>query len=71
MSEPKRAVKPPGRWFARARPDLPDAADLGTSFGLDLSLDPLALEDAAPSPVANRCGRSWVQRLTSRTTVGR
>jgi hypothetical protein len=59
----------PHRWFQAWRADeVPpklDPADLGTAFGLDLSLDELAHEPApVPPPVARRPG--WVSRLAGR-----
>ena len=60
------AAKPPS-WFhswrstARPAPDT-DPADLGTAFGLDLSLS-----EAAHPPAAGSEGRpGWVQRLAER-----
>jgi hypothetical protein len=59
---------PPNRWFsgwrAAQRPAQDDPADLGTAFGLDLSLNELHHETAPPSPEASRPG--WMQRLASR-----
>ncbi len=57
----------PQRWFsswratARPAPDT-DPADLGTAFGLDLSLSELA--PLPPAPDERRPG--WVQRLADR-----
>ncbi len=57
----------PNRWFTgwrfAERAPQDDPADLGTAFGLDMSLDPDWAEPAAP-PVARPPG--WVQRLTAR-----
>jgi hypothetical protein len=59
---------PPNRWFsgwrAAERPAAIDPADLGTAFGLDLSLNELNHEPAPHSPEAGR--RGWMQRLASR-----
>ena len=59
---------PSHRWFAgwRAaqRPAQDDPADLGTAFGLDLSLRELVHEPLPPEPVARRPG--WVARLAAR-----
>lgn len=58
---------PPQRWFApwRARhPASVDAADHGTAFGLDMSLDDDPPE-AAPAPVLDR-RPGWVRRLARR-----
>jgi hypothetical protein len=58
------------RWFglrrAVGRPAQDDPADLGTAFGLDLSLSQLP-DDAArtpPAPLRDRDG--WMQRLRAR-----
>jgi hypothetical protein len=66
MSDPK-AVDPQ-RWFSiwrsadRPAPDT-DPADLGTAFGLEMSM--LEVPAEAPSPPA--AGRTaWVRRLTTR-----
>lgn len=59
---------PSPRWFAgwRAsqRPAAVDPADLGTAFGLDLSLNELQHEPPAPDPAAQRPG--WMRRLATR-----
>jgi hypothetical protein len=57
------------RMLARSAPAKPDAADLGTSFGLELSLDEAAA-DAADAPRAPAMP-AWVQRLTSRPKAAR
>ena len=53
------------RWFAawRSTPRVQedDPADMGTAFGLDLSLNLLPHE--AEDAVAERSGPSWLQRL--------
>jgi hypothetical protein len=57
-----KAAAPP-RWYApwRAEPRVEqDAADLGTAFGLDLSLDEGASALDAPAPRA--AGRRWMPR---------
>ena len=57
----------PTRWYhtwrssARPAPD-DDPADLGTAFGLDLSLPDVDTPPAAVSRPAHRTG--WMQRLT-------
>lgn len=57
----------PHRWFSgwrvakRARQD--DPADLGTAFGLDMSLDPDWIQ---PPPMVGARPSGWVQRLTAR-----
>ena len=59
----------PRRWFSgwrtREAPDVDDPADMGTAFGLDLSLNELPHEAAA---AAGADGQSpgWMQRLTGR-----
>ncbi len=57
----------PHRWFtgwrAAPRPVEDDPADLGTAFGLDLSMLPPAAE---PPPEATRPAQGWVQRMTAR-----
>jgi hypothetical protein len=60
---------PPQRWFtgwrSPAPPPVLDAADLGTAFGLDMSLLPAPADTAGPQPKpAPR--RGWMQRLASR-----
>jgi hypothetical protein len=52
-----------GSWRASERPVQDDPADLGTAFGLDLSLNEL-IHEPVPAPVARRAG--WVQRLAAR-----
>lgn len=59
---------PPQRWFTAWRPNQPsadlDAADLGTAFGLDMSLGEAAAQDTPPAPKpARRSG--WMQRLAA------
>ena len=57
----------PNRWFTgwRSAERVPqDPADLGTAFGLDMSLDPDWAASPAAAPVARPPG--WVQRLTAR-----
>jgi hypothetical protein len=59
----------PQRWFhgwrASAPPPLDlDAADLGTAFGLDLSLNELHHE--APRPPAAPRQPGWMSRLAAR-----
>ena len=60
---------PPHRWFghwrAIARPPQDDPADLGTAFGLDLSLSELAEDPPPPrTPLEGRAG--WMQRMVSK-----
>ena len=59
----------PHRWFASwrlaGRVPQNDPADLGTAFGLDMSLDPDWGESHAPSAPAPQ-PRGWVRRLTAR-----
>ncbi len=59
---------PAHRWFAcwRAtqRQVQDDPADLGTAFGLDMSLNELIHEPARPAPSERRAG--WMQRLARR-----
>ena len=59
---------PSHRWFAgwRAteRPAQDDPADLGTAFGLDLSLNELQHEPPLSPPPERRAG--WVQRWAGR-----
>lgn len=61
-----KAAKPPSwfhRWRSASRP-APDTdpADLGTAFGLDLSMS-----QAAPlPPAAGEARPGWVQRLADR-----
>lgn len=60
--------QPPLRWFVRWRaarqPTSADAADYGTAFGLDMSLDD-DLSDIAPAPMVDR-RPGWVRRLARR-----
>ena len=55
---------PPQRWFsgwrAAPRPVQADPADLGTAFGLDMSMMD-SLNEPAALPVPRRPG--WAQRL--------
>lgn len=55
---------PPSRLFGlvrgRAMAPAIDPADLGTAFGLDLSMSPL---EPAPAPVARSATPGWMQRL--------
>ncbi len=65
VSKLPKAVAPQ-RWFARWRAERrwangTDPADLGTAFGLDLSMMQAAPE---PAPAERRPG--WVRRLTTR-----
>ena len=66
MSHPKAI--PPQRWFSiwrsanRPAPDT-DPADLGTAFGLEMSM--LETTAVAAAPAAGR-RPAWVRRLTSR-----
>ncbi len=57
---------PPPRWFSHwrvaQRPAAIDAADLGTCFGLDVSLDEVPEAPASPRPA--RPG--WLQRWRAR-----
>lgn len=54
----------PQRWFTgwRSAPDtdFDDLADLGTAFGLDMSLQERASE---PPPARPEPGAGWAQRL--------
>ncbi len=63
MSSSTKAT-PPQRWFqawrSTARPaPVDDPADVGTAFGLDLSM-----ADTPPEPLTRRPG--WVRRLSLR-----
>ena len=57
----------PHRWFTgwRAAPRAleDDPADLGTAFGLDLSMQS---PEEAPPPNESRAPQGWVQRMTTR-----
>lgn len=59
---------PHTRWFSgwRSPPTAPDTdpADLGTAFGLELSLDDTPREPTPPMPAARRPG--WMSRLAAR-----
>jgi hypothetical protein len=50
-------------WRSSTRPQEEDPADMGTAFGLDLSLNVLHPE-TPPAPAARPA--SWVSRLTQR-----
>jgi hypothetical protein len=58
----------PNRWFPGWRAPEPavevDAADLGTAFGLDMSLNELRHEPPPTVRASRQPG--WVQRLASR-----
>ena len=58
----------PQRWYSgwRASPAAVevDAADLGTAFGLDMSLNPLQHEPPPAPPLARQPG--WMRRLGER-----
>lgn len=71
MGDANESSKRPTRWFSRSRPARPDAADLGTCYGLELSLDPLPVKKPVRPAISNRRGPNWVQRLTSRPPAGR
>lgn len=61
-----KASRTPGlfqRLIARPAPVDLDAADMGTAFGLEISLDQPALPPLAP-PAARAPG--WMQRLSGR-----
>jgi len=53
-----------GRWRSRERPADIDAAELGTAFGLDLSLNELPHEPRQPAAPARPPG--WLSRLAAR-----
>lgn len=61
---------PTHRWFSAwraAQPQAQDPADLGTAFGLDLSLNELVHEPTPPStPATGAAHRGWMSRFTSR-----
>jgi len=58
------------RWFglrrAVGRPAQDDPADLGTAFGLDLSLSQLPADAARAPPAPLRDRDGWMQRLRAR-----
>ncbi len=72
-------VATPSRWFpgwrTAARPMQDDPADLGTAFGLEMSLGEAAAEAAqaaAPAAAAKAAGprrQGLMQRLTGRRTT--
>jgi hypothetical protein len=54
-----------GLWRAAERAPEDDPADLGTAFGLDLSLSELG--DGGPPPPPSLPGKTgWMQRMTPR-----
>lgn len=61
---PKKQI-PTSGWWSWRRPRRtvgPDAADHGTAFGLELSLQPTAAEHRAAAPASPRRGRRWLRR---------
>ncbi len=60
----------PPRWFSgwrtRQAPDYDDPADMGTAFGLDLSLSEIPHEPVAAT-AAPGLEPGWVRRLTGRS----
>lgn len=55
-----------GLWRAAERTLEDDPADLGTAFGLDLSLGELG-DDELPAPPPSMQGKAgWMQRMTLR-----
>jgi hypothetical protein len=50
-------------WRAAARQTQDDPADLGTAFGLDLSM---AMPEDPPAPLAPKRAPGWMQRLAAR-----
>ncbi len=69
----------PAPWYAPWRSEAEpvasdDPADLGTAYGLDLSLDPLARpsdDAAAATPAAPATDARWVQRPGTRRRPAR
>lgn len=69
MDKPARTSGLLHRWLGRPTPAATtDAADLGTCFGLDLSLTPTPLP--APPPRALQARTGWTGRLRLRTRIG-
>jgi hypothetical protein len=60
--------KPFQSWHVK-RSDEPDHADMGTAFGLDASMAPMAMESAAPAGPSTHTSRPWEHRLTRRTSL--
>jgi hypothetical protein len=60
------------RWFAPWRERAPvqqdDPADMGTAFGLEMSLTPFSAEAATPTSGTAKAG--WLQRLAERRKPG-
>jgi len=59
------------RWFglrSAARRPLPqdDPADLGTAFGLDLSLSEMSADAPTPTPSPTTSHDGWMQRMWTR-----
>jgi hypothetical protein len=60
------------RWYAPWRAAAAekglsvDPADVGTAFGLDMSVDTLLPDDAPPAPRPHAERPGWVQRLARR-----
>jgi hypothetical protein len=55
-----------GAWRTVVRVPQDDPADLGTAFGLDLSLSELADDPPAPPPSPREARTGWMQGLVSR-----
>ncbi len=62
-------LAPPNRWFApwrAASTPLDDPADLGTAFGLDLSMAPPAGPGGADAARSTARRGGWVRRWMAR-----
>jgi hypothetical protein len=61
-------LAPPTRWYAPWRAAVPqdDPADMGTAFGLDLSLAPTADTAIRGPGAAGPVRRGWVRRWVTR-----
>jgi hypothetical protein len=62
-------LAPPPRWYApwrAAAATQDDPADLGTAFGLDLSMTPMPGPAAPVAAAAGRRRAGWVQRWVTR-----
>lgn len=65
MNKPDPSRRWFGQWRAAEGPAQDDPADLGTAFGLDLSLTELVDDTPAPpSPMDGQGG--WMQRVAAR-----
>jgi hypothetical protein len=72
MAKPSPVISWTSRWRRRNRRTTSDWADLGTAFGLEMSLQPAA-DISAPRPTEHAVphGHRWWQRLRGLRGPGR